>query len=136
MPLVDLAEPPSPSMRRWFGASLAAMLLVVAAGLVAQGWITTGMFVAGVALLELLVYYAVPASREPSIRTWRRATYPLGWIVGHALLMVVYFALVTPIGGVLRLLGYDPLCLRGDAADGGWRDRGGPAPLERYFRQF
>ena len=64
-------------------------------------------------------------------------TAPLGWLVTHAILAFLFYAVVTPIGLALRLIGRDPLKRRFEpqsetywvAAD---RDR----DVEGYFRQF
>ena len=42
------------------------------------------------------------------------AVFPIGWVVSHLLLGVVYFLVLTPIGLTLRALGRDPLERRFD----------------------
>lgn len=39
-------------------------------------------------------------------------TYPIGFVVSHALLCLIFLLIVTPIGVCRRLLGADPLALR------------------------
>lgn len=63
-------------------------------------------------------------------------TFPIGWVVFHVVLAVVYFLVITPIGLGMRLFGRDALGLDARGATTYWRKRP-PAPaVDRYFRQF
>ena len=63
-------------------------------------------------------------------------TFPIGWLVFHVVLAVVYFLVITPFGLVMRLFGRDALALESRDSDTHWRKRP-PAPaVDRYFRQF
>ena len=65
-----------------------------------------------------------------------RVTYPLGLAVSSLVLAAVYYAVLTPLGLVLRLGGHDPLRRRFDrAATTYWQNRAGPRDPETYFRQ-
>jgi len=62
---------------------------------------------------------------------------PIGWVVSHAVLALVFFAVVTPIGLGMRLLGRDPLRRwfdRGAATY--WSPRRRATDVTRYFRPF
>jgi hypothetical protein len=65
------------------------------------------------------------------------AAFPVGWVVSIVVLAIVYFAVITPVGVLMRLLGRDPMTRRFDArAETYWvphRTRDEP---ESYFRQF
>jgi hypothetical protein len=50
-----------------------------------------------------------PASLKPVYRGWMRFGLLLNRIVSPLVLGIVFFAVVTPIGLVMRLLGKDPL---------------------------
>ena len=64
------------------------------------------------------------------------ATYPIGFMVSHVVLAIVYYLVFTPIGLIMRLLGYDPLSRRFDAkASSYWKPRPNPKPVASYFRQ-
>lgn len=64
------------------------------------------------------------------------ATYPIGWLVSHAVLAVVYFGVVTPLGLVMRLFGRDPLRRRFEARlPSYWTPREPHRPPASYFRQ-
>jgi hypothetical protein len=64
------------------------------------------------------------------------ATYPVGFVVSHVLLALVYYLALTPIGLTMRLFRHDPLARRFDRkAQSYWTTRGGAKPAESYFKQ-
>lgn len=68
---------------------------------------------------------------------WMKAVEPLGWSFSCLLFASVYFALVTPIGWLLRCFRYDPLNRQFDRkASSYWIERKQAPSVERYFRQF
>jgi hypothetical protein len=65
------------------------------------------------------------------------ATFPIGWVVTHALLAVIFFGVFMPIGLLLRLTGRDPMMRRFDrGAASYWIRRDRAAQPRDYFRQF
>ncbi len=66
------------------------------------------------------------------------AAWPIGFVVSHVVLALVYYLVMTPIGLLMRLFGYDPMSRRGDRAGGSrWVERAGRTRgPESYFRQF
>jgi hypothetical protein len=64
-------------------------------------------------------------------------TFPLGLAVSFVILAAIYYAVITPIGLLMRLGGYDPMCRRRDAnAASYWTSREPVDDIRRYFRQF
>ncbi len=64
-------------------------------------------------------------------------TLPLGMLLSWIILMVIYYLVLTPIGLVLRLAGYDPMRRRFDpGASTYWAAREPAAEDDRYFKQF
>lgn len=64
--------------------------------------------------------------------------WPIGFVVSHVVLALVYYLVITPIGLIMRLVGYDPMKRGFDRdATSYWVERD-PAQVEakRYFRQF
>jgi hypothetical protein len=64
--------------------------------------------------------------------------WPIGWVVSHLALGIIYYLIFTPVALLFRLLGRDPLNRRLDPKTSTyWEpyepDRGGRA---RYLRQF
>ena len=68
---------------------------------------------------------------------WMLAAVPIGWTISHLVLGIVFFAVVTPIGLLMRLLGRDPMDRRFDPnAKTYWAQRLPVGATDRYFRQF
>ncbi len=64
------------------------------------------------------------------------ATYPLGFVISHIVLALVYFLALTPIGLTMRLLGRDPLPRRFEpGAKTYWKTREKTKTVESYFNQ-
>lgn len=62
---------------------------------------------------------------------------PIGWVISHAVLFVVYFGVVTPIALAMKILGRDALHRRFDPqAESYWTPAETNPPAKRYFRQF
>jgi ABC-type uncharacterized transport system permease subunit len=65
------------------------------------------------------------------------ATLPIGIVVSYVILAATYYLVVTPIGLVLRLCGYDPMQRRFDReAKTYWVPREEEAKMDHVFRQF
>ena len=64
------------------------------------------------------------------------ATFPIGWIVSRAMLAILFYAVITPIGLVQRLLRRDPLRIRRSDAASYWEDAERDEDPASYLRQF
>ena len=89
---------------------------------------------AAVSLLLLAILR--PSFLRPLFVAWSIAAFPMGWLVSHLLLFVMYFVVFWPTGFVLRLCGWDPLGLRTCGSGSLWQDRPAASDLRRYFRQY
>ena len=119
----------------------AVVLWIVAAGL---AWVCDrrGNDLAAAAIVACSTVVLVAGMMRPPLLhwpfvLWMLLAFPLGWVMAHVLLGVVYFGVITPIALVSRLAGRDPLQLKPRRnADSYWINRP-PAPKpSRYFRQF
>jgi len=61
------------------------------------------------------------------------ATYPIGFVFSALVLVLIYYAILTPLGLILRVCGHDPLQRRPAASY--WHKRPGPRAAASYFRQ-
>jgi hypothetical protein len=63
--------------------------------------------------------------------------YPIGWVVSHVLLAVVFFGLFLPVALVFRLKGRDALRLKPQhGLDTYWIAKPAPTDMGQYYRQF
>jgi len=136
MDLVRINRSPSPKDLRVF-----AVLWLVFFGIAAliaghRGWPA----LAGVAG-TLAVLVGAPGLVRPS---WVKGVYvgacyaalPIGFVVSHLLLAVIYFLVITPVGLVLRLARHDPLQRKFQpGASTYWTRREPRRPPESYLRQ-
>ncbi|MEZ6135637.1 MAG: SxtJ family membrane protein [Pirellulaceae bacterium] len=132
MALVEWQGEISPSMRRWFGLSLGAVIAVISAIFRnSNGWVLpVGL---GVACTLAVAYYLTRSWQTTWIRVWQTFTFPFAWLMGHVLLLIVFLAVVTPIALILRCAKYDPLRLRNKASSM-WCQRSS-RDLSSYFKQ-
>jgi protein-S-isoprenylcysteine O-methyltransferase Ste14 len=136
--LIELKTDASRKELAWFGVLLLAFLGIV--GLLV--WRTTGALTApryiwGAGVLLATLYYAVPPLRRPMFLGWMYAAYPIGWVVSHVLLGIIYFGLLTPIGKLMAVFRYDPMERRFDRdAASYWIERERNTDPTQYFRQF
>jgi Saxitoxin biosynthesis operon protein SxtJ len=91
----------------------------------------------GVGAVLTAVYYTAPALRRPLYVGMSLASYPIGWLVSHIVLLIVFVFVVTPVGLLLRVLGRDPMQRRFDSsAQSYWVPHRPADQLRRYFQQF
>jgi len=63
--------------------------------------------------------------------------FPIGFVVSHVALGIVFFGMITPVALLFRALGRDELRLRSPDTSSSYWSEAGPRPdSERYFRQF
>ena len=80
---------------------------------------------------------AHPPAALPAYVALMAVALPIGWVVTHVVMAVLYYGLFTPIGLFFRLIGRDPLHRRFDAdAPSYWVPRPPSPRPARYFRQF
>ncbi|MHB8973539.1 MAG: SxtJ family membrane protein [Pirellulaceae bacterium] len=160
MPLIELNVNPTDRQLRQFAGLVIPLLAVLCAtvlwwrssGGTASVWILILLSAAG---LFALGGSLRPALARPIYVGWMYAAYPIGWVIGHVVIGVVFFLVLTPIALVMRACGRDPLQRKFDATRASyWEKRSpqegraqsqppsqAPTPAQedgagRYFRQF
>ena len=92
-----------------------------------------------VATALLLLWLLLPELLRPVYLAWMVLAFPIGWLISHLLMAMTFYLVVTPIGLIMRLCGYDPMRRRFDrAADSYWQqhEKSGPSNDDRYFQQY
>lgn len=127
-----------PSDRK-FGFTFSVILIVTGAyGLYAASWrpILTGL--CALAGASLLVFAAIaPRLLSPLNKAWFAFGELLGGVVSPIVLGVIFFALITPVSVIARVLGRDELRLKRGATSSYWVQRRTVVPEPNSFkRQF
>jgi hypothetical protein len=138
MALIELRVNPTAKDLKWFGLILLAFFGLVGV-LVwrAAGSLAWPRLIWGAAALVSLTYYAVRPLRRPMFIGWSYLTYPIGWVVSHLLMAVIFFGLFTVAGLLMRAFGYDPMTRRFDRrATTYWVKHEEHADVSYYFRQY
>ena len=138
MGLIERNREPTPLELRVFGLVVFAICGIIGGIVLARSESTTAAGIIWcVGLAIATVYYAVPAIRRTIYFAWMTVFYPLGWLVSHAMLAIVYYLVLTPIGLLARLFGHDPLCRSYDRdAKSYWTTHPQETDTNRYFSQF
>jgi hypothetical protein len=90
------------------------------------------------AVVVPLIGWLIPSFMRLVFVGMSYAAWPIGFVVSHVVLALVYYLVFTPIGLMMRIFGYDPMVRRAEPeATTYWvdRDREGRSPRS-YFRQF
>ena len=137
MAMIDINRNPSPRELRWFGAIILAFFAILGAVLLWQlRAIAAARVVWGIGIGLAAVFYAARPMRLPLYLAWMHAVAPLGWVISHLALAIVYFAVISPIATVTRVFRRDKLERRFDeSADSYWTPHDPGDDMGRYFRQ-
>jgi hypothetical protein len=138
MSAVERNTRPGRTDLKWFGPILAVLFVIV--GLIAMFRFDApgvAKVVWAVGVPFVVAYFAVPALRIPIYVGYMTLVFPLGWLVSHVVLAVLFFLIVTPTALVLRIVRYDPLKRRWERqATSYWTDHRTGGDVSRYLRQF
>jgi hypothetical protein len=136
MALLEIRWRPTSRELRQFGVMLAVLLGVSACWGRARG----GPFVAALgtaSMIVTLLAWLRPQWLRTVYVTWMCVAFPIGWVVSHVLLAAIFYLLLTPLGFVLRWMGYDPLRRGWDSTrESYWEPRSTTPDPPQYFRQF
>jgi len=140
MKLVTINNNPSPRDLRlfsglWFPAACALIGLAVRAG--TGSWRAALAIWCGGALLSALALVFPRAGRLLYL-FWIYLTFPIGLVVSYTLFTLAYYAILTPAGILMKIVGYDPLRLKKKHrdADSNWAPRDPSPDRSRYFQQY
>ena len=136
--MIDINKNPSKKELAWFGL-LFLLFFGIVGGLIT--WRFDGLNVAivlwSVAGVITAAYYLVPPMRRTLYLGWMYAVYPLGWLMSHLLLGLIYYVMFTAVGMIMRLIRRDPMHRKFDrAATTYWTEHDPGGDPGRYFRQF
>jgi hypothetical protein len=148
--MIKLNLKPEPHVLRQF-AWIAAVLLPLLAAFLTRGdarWFAVASWhwghpavsvLGGLAVAQLLLFLC--GARQ---LTWLLyaglsvIAFPIGFVISHVLMAVIYYLVITPIGLLFRLMGRDVLGKRLDrnGASSYWHVRGAPRDAASYFKLY
>lgn len=121
---------------RGFGLVMAAFfaILCVISLWRAASWFWPGIF-AGVATTFMLTALTVPGLLQPLNRLWFRFGLLLHAVINPLVMGLMFFAVITPIAMIMRMLGKQPIPLHADkTVTSYWVARGEqPGPMTRQY---
>jgi hypothetical protein len=118
------------SSDRSFGFVMAGVFTLVAVLPALHGPISSIRWWAAVlaaAFLALALWWS--ESLRPLNRLWSKFGLFLSKIIGPVVLALLFYAIVTPVGFLVRAFGKDPLRLRRDGTTSYWIVRQPPGPV-------
>ncbi len=139
MSVVQIDRNPTPRQLRQFGwiwMAFVALFGAVAWFKFDNPVVARGLWIAAVAVP--VAGWALPAFMRLVFLGMSYLAWPIGFVVSHVILAAVYYLVVTPIGLVMRLVGYDSMKKTFDReAASYWVPRSvGDVDAKRHFRQY
>lgn len=138
MAVIEVNRDPTVRELRQFGFVWLAFLLLFAG--LARWRFDSPRVAAALAVLAVLV--PVIGWVAPRFMRWvfvglSLVAFPIGFVVSHLVLALVYYGVITPIGLAMRAFGHDAMCRRLDpAASSYWVERERTTDPKRHFRQL
>jgi hypothetical protein len=133
----DLPLKPTRKILRQFAAALAIVFLALALRRgFAQGHVALGLVFCAMSV------WGVIGLIKPSLVRWlfiaaTVVAFPIGWVVTHLVLAIMFYLILTPVSLFFRARKRDALSLaRKPAGDTYWIERKPNADPARYFKQF
>ena len=136
--MIELKLNPTLKELRWF-AGLQIIFFTVVAWVVAQkrSSFDVSQIIVCVSVVVGIIGLLTPAAIRWVYVTWMVACFPIGWVMSNVVAGIVYYAVITPIGLSMRLVGRDPLRRSLDPnATTYWVEHKATTDTNRYFRQF
>jgi hypothetical protein len=129
---------PETVQARRFGFILFGILIGLAGIWLAEGHDTRAVIAAGAGAVALLCSLLKFSLWMRFFRVWMKLAHVLGWIVTRLILSALFFAVLTPLGWVMRLLGKAPLDLVWrDGKPTYWIDKAPVEPtVDRYRKLY
>jgi hypothetical protein len=134
----DIPKNPPDKILRQF--SVAWLLVFLAVGV--HRYVGRDQHELGLVLLALAVGVGAAGLIRPASVRWlfvgcMVATFPIGWVVSKALLMLLFYGLFTPLAVFLRLRGRDTLSRKPAPNQATfWTSKPAPKDVSRYFHPY
>jgi hypothetical protein len=105
-----------------------------------HSWSTVGQSqlfwdLSGIGAFLCFLGLAVPTAIRPVYVLLMGVTMPIGFVVSHMFLRVIFYLILTPLGLLFRMIGRDPLLLIRPSGDSYWQVRKQRTDPLSYYRQ-
>jgi len=94
---------------RQFGTSLAAILVILGAINFLKGRMGWYPWFFGLSFIVILLVLISPKSLRPIHIVFTKIAHAIGWFNTRAVLIIIYYILVTPTAIIMKIFGKDPL---------------------------
>ena len=135
MKFADLPTNPDDRMLRQFAGLWVLFLGAIGAWEVYKGN-TWGWPIFAVAVGVGVPGLAWPGLLKPIFVTWMVLAFPIGWLVSHVILALVFYGVFTPLGMLLKATGHDPLARKRGSKSSYWQTKTQQREMRRYLKQF
>ena len=137
MALIEIKDPTKKDLQI-FGILFIAFFGLLGGVLWWQGVSPTTVYtIWAIAAAIVAVYYAVPALQRKIYFGWLYAAYPIGFVISHVVMGVVYYLVVSPIALIMKAMGRDALKRKIEKnAKSYWEPARKRDDKGSYFRQF
>ena len=137
MAIIEINKNPSAYELKWFGILLGIFTALVGGWLWWGGSPGAAQIVWAIGGGLTLAYFVVAPARRYIYLGWLYAAFPIGYVVSHVIMGIVYFGVVTPVGLIMRAVGKDPMARGFDRnAKSYWIEHRTAREAGRYFKQF
>jgi hypothetical protein len=134
----DIQFKPTNKVLRQFALAWLVFLMAGAA----HQWLKRGHPTAALVLGTLAIIVSGPGLLWPRTIRWiyvgcMMVAFPVGWVVSHIMLVLMFYCVITPVALFFRLRGRD-LLRRAPPRDSEsfWTAKTLPQDVRRYFRQY
>ena len=145
--LVQLNLKPDPKQLRQFGFIALGAFAVIGAVVLWRGGLfglsfgeaarPTAYVLWALGVISAVFSLALPEANRPLFVALVVVTFPIGFIVSHMVLALLFFGILTPVALFFRLTGRDPLARRFEPSrESYWSDLPEVTDTKDYFRQF
>jgi len=138
MAVVEINWRPTAGQLRVFSALLVVFAVAVSAWLYYKtDFSQIAIYVLAIGTSAGVVGLAWPPFARVVYVVWMVLVLPIGWIVSHTMLAVLFYLVFTPIAIIMKLCGYDSMQRKFDRqAATYWKRRQQNDDTSRYFKQF
>lgn len=77
-----------------------------------------------------------PKLLKPIFVTWMILAFPIGWVVSHVILGLVFYGVFTPLGLIMKAAGHDALKRNKTTTSTYWEKKTQQKDMARYLKQF